>query len=397
MWAAVLWLAMLGCESNEAPDPRAHGNLRQRLVSESAPDPGFPMNARFGDYVKLRGYDVSPRPLQPGKEVHLTWHWEVLKPLPAGYQLFTHLTTTSGGRQRNLDGNRALTQVHPPKAWQAGEFIRDPQRFTLPAHWRTSRVRVLAGFYRGDERLPITEGSQAGRRKVELSFAVAKDTSQQPATLRAARRHGEIELDGIFDEAAWQKTEHSSEMVNTLTGGPGAFRAWVRVLYDSEAVYVAFEVKDSDLRSPFRKHDDHLWEQDTVEVMLDPDGDSRNYFEIQVSPRNVVFDTAYASRRQPRPFGIVGWDSHVQAGVRVNGTLDDGPGDEGYSVEMRIPVASLAAEDIAPPEAPHSGGIYRMNFFVMDRRAKGQLAVGLSAPLVGDFHTLGRFARIRFD
>jgi hypothetical protein len=37
-----------------------------------------------------------------------------------------------------------------------------------------------------------------------------------------------------------------------------------------------------------------------------------------------------------------------------------------------------------------------MNFFVMDATKDGQRAVGWSAPLIGDFHTLERFGRVIF-
>ena len=57
------------------------------------------------------------------------------------------------------------------------------------------------------------------------------------------------------------------------------------------------------MRCTLSGHDAHLWEQDAVELMIDPDGDGKNYFELQLSPTELVFDTRFDSRRQPQPFG----------------------------------------------------------------------------------------------
>ena len=107
-----------------------------------------------------------------------------------------------------------------------------------------------------------------------------------------------------------------------MSGDAASFEARAQVLYDADKLYIGFVVADDYLKSSFEHTDDHLWEQDTVEVMLDPDGDALNYFELQVSPRGVHFDTRYDSARDPRPFGHVDWSSAVKAGVSVQGTLD---------------------------------------------------------------------------
>jgi hypothetical protein len=130
-------------------------------------------------------------------------------------------------------------------------------------------------------------------------------------------------------------------------------------------------------------------------VFIDPDSDGRNYFEIQVSPRGVVFDTRYDSRRQPQPFGDVPWHSQVESAVTLRGTLDDSQVDEGYQVELRIPYTALAVG--TPPAAPPvAGGHWRMNFYVMDMSARGQDAAGWSPVLVPDFHATERFGRVAF-
>ena len=49
--------------------------------------------------------------------------------------------------------------------------------------------------------------------------------------------------------------------------------------------------------------------------MVDPDGDGKNYFELQVSPANKAFDTRYDTRRMPKPFGHMDWNAGLVSGV----------------------------------------------------------------------------------
>src|SRR6185312_187344 len=159
---------------------------------------------------------------------------------------------------------------------------------------------------------------------------------------------------------------------------PGTFESRAQVLYDADAFYAAFTVSDDFLKSNFKNPDDHLWEEDTTEIMFDPDGDAKNYFELQVSPRGVHFDTRYDAPRDPRPFGHVDWSSEVKAGVVVDGTLDKGKKtskpDVGYTVELRVPWTAFNAGE-PPAKRPEAGATWRINFFVMDSREKGQRAV----------------------
>jgi hypothetical protein len=170
-------------------------------------------------------------------------------------------------------------------------------------------------------------------------------------------------------------------------------------LYDEQALYVGFEVFDDDVRGGFdpAQPDPHLWTNDTVEVMVDPDGDgdNRDYYEIQVGPQNLVFDSAFDSYNEPRvapdgPYGHQEWSANVHSAVQVQGTLDDAREDDGYVVEMAIPWASFVKAKRSPPKPDD---MWRMNFYAMQNN--GGVAW---SPILGqgNFHKASRFGRVRF-
>ncbi len=201
-------------------------------------------------------------------------------------------------------------------------------------------------------------------------------------------------IDG--DLAEWDGAARTEPFVDTMTGAPASRAPSARVMWDDRALYVAFEVDDRLLRSPFTERDEHLWEQDCVELMFDPDGDGARYLELQVSPRNVVFDTFFDTYRAPAPFGHVGWSSGIESAVRARGTIDDERPDEGYDVELAIPWSAFVAAG-RDGSAPREGEQFRVALYVLDARGDGQVGVGWSPPLVGDFHVPARFGHVRFE
>ncbi len=186
-----------------------------------------------------------------------------------------------------------------------------------------------------------------------------------------------------------------------MSGDPASgtdAHALARLLWDDTNLYVAFEVQDENLVDPSTQRDDHLWEHDAVEVMIDPDGDGQNYFEFQVSPKNTRFDTRYDRARQPSTPtpGHIDFNPATRSGVVLGspgtiGNPDDN--DTGYTVEFAIPWADISTGLAHNP--PQVGDNVRLNLFVMDEAKQGgHRFAAWSAPRSGDFHALERFGRV---
>jgi hypothetical protein len=405
---AVLLVACASCVQKSKRLSKFEREAAGEIVLKAAPTPSHPLDIRFEDKLRLLGYDVSDTQIRAGQPFTVTWYWQVDKPLGEGWKVFTHLVDADKKSRMNLDAIRPLRELYPESSWKAGEFIRDKQEITVPADWRSPTASFYLGFWNGPTRLRVVTGPHdAESRALALTLPVIAGRGAELPRLIARRAAGPIDIDGKLDEDDWKQTESSLPFVQTMTGNKGAFVATARVLYDATNLYVGYEVSDEYLKCTFSKNDDHLWEQDAVELMVDPDGDGKNYFEIQVSPTDLVFDTRYDSRRLPRPFGDMAWSSQAKAKVELHGKVNDDDADQGYGVELAIPWTAFAVVAPAlrggatgagstPATPPAAGAVWRMNFFVMDALEKGQRAVGWSPPLIGDFHTLDRFGRVVF-
>lgn len=213
-----------------------------------------------------------------------------------------------------------------------------------------------------------------------------------------------ITIDGKVDEPAWQKAASSGDFVDVFTGVPNArlpVQGNVRLLWDDTFLYAAFDVKDMSIRGGFPADavDPHLWERDTVEIMIDPDGDGDNkdYYEIQISPQNLVFDSQFDDYNAPRggpagPFGHQEWSAKLESAVVLRGKIDDDvEKDDGYTVEAKIPWASFSKANKVPPEP---GTFWRMNFYAMQNNG----GVAWSPILgMGNFHKAARFGRVKWQ
>ena len=283
-----------------------------------------------------------------------------------------------------------------------------------PSSQRSSRSRRLPGLGPTP-----TQGSRKGSATAHPAPA-----PQSPKDLRNVIKElvahrlppgAAITIDGRLDEPAWKAAESTGPFVDVRSGqeNPGLpTQGSAKLLWDDKFLYVGFEVSDKKVHGgwPAGAKDAHLWEKDTVEMMIDPDGDGDNkdYYEIQVNPQNLVFDTQYdelqlPERQRPgplRPRGVERQPRERRPGPR--GTLDDDSDtDQGYTVEMEIPWASFTKAQRSPP-AP--GTTWRMNFYAMKNNGgtawsphpgDGQLPPRLAlrqGPLV-DALTSARYAR----
>ena len=382
LWKPLTCIAMLasivatGCVEKSRRLSPAEQRTRKTLISKQQPKPQQVLDVKFEDKVRLLGYDLDKAFVRPGEPFRVTWYWKAEKDVEDGWRIFTHIADAKNISKINADTDRAIYNLYPPEEWKAGQYIKDVQELFLPASWDSPEARLYLGLWNGPHRMHITKGPDDGEHRV---LGLTMKVRTLPA-LTAHRVGEKVTVDGKLEE--WVKASE-----------PGAFRANARVMYDDANFYVAFEVADTFLKSSFQKHDDHLWEQDAVEIMIDPDGDGRDYFEVQASPLGVVFDTRYASKRKPQRWGELGWQSKAEVKVEAKGKANDEKADEGYTVEMALPWSAFAPQVAHPPRAAE---VWRINFFVIDAQQFGVRAVGWSPPRVPDFHTLDRFGQVRF-
>ncbi|MBN1611572.1 MAG: carbohydrate-binding family 9-like protein [Polyangiaceae bacterium] len=409
-------LSLAGCIRGSTDSSAEETRLLRQYVLDQAPRVAHRLDVDFNGKVRLLGYWIQPQQeVSPGQEVKLTLYWQALKDLEPEWSLFTHVLDGTGERILNIDNVGPLRRVRDkgqilgPGAWTPGKFYVDHQSFTVPKHPRLGRIKIVAGIWRGGERLqPLNGPRDAERRVVIASLPTGGPRSRMARSTRVPELHvprlapdSKIVIDGRLDDAAWSRAASTGGFVNVSTGQSPhgqAFGGRAKLAWDDRGIYLGVQVTDPNVTGGFdpKQDDPHLWTRDTVELMVDPDGDGDNkdYYEIQINPQNLVFDSQFDDYNQPRDeskgvFGHAEWSAKLTSRVVVEGTLDEPTDhDQGYTVEALIPWKSFSKAARVPPRA---GDEWRMNIYAMENNG----GVGWSPILgQGNFHRASRFGRV---
>ena len=150
----------------------------------------------------------------------------------------------------------------------------------------------------------------------------------------------------------WQRIEPT--VLREVTGGePPRQATWVRTAWDAREWRLLFAMDDARPWATLSEPDGHLWEEEVVEVFVDPVGDLDSYFEFEVNPLGTVTDLVLrrTSSGWRKEFG---WNAEGFAS-RVRTTA------AGWEAELSIPFAAIM------PESPVIGQLWRVNFLRIDR------------------------------
>lgn len=157
-------------------------------------------------------------------------------------------------------------------------------------------------------------------------------------------------IDGVLDDEVWGQAGFDARF-SDISGEDypsPRFNTRVKLLWDSDFLYVGAELEEPDLCAYVLGRDEIVYHDNDFEIFLDPDGDGRNYFEIEINAAGNCFDLFLAGpyRDPDRPFISFGWDcTGMQFATAMKGTLNDpSDRDEGWSLELAIPASSVRAE-----------------------------------------------------
>lgn len=415
-WASLACaVALLGPACNK-PQKLVLTKEQQRTIDESilkeAPKPGVPIGANLGDKVKLIGVDM-PESITPGKPATIVWYWELLGEVSDDWMVFVHLERP--GQKRQILDHHPVDGLYPMGQWKKGQIVKDVQKFTVDSGFTNGEAVLWVGIFnkvawetkQANDRLKLVNAKdvkndgddriEAARTVVTGGASAAEAATQgRPPTYVVKRADGAITIDGKLDEAAWAGAPRTRTFLRP-DGRPlgPELATFARMLYDDTNLYVAFDVTDSDIASDKAGRDDKIWEQDAVEVYLDPGSDGKRYLEIQVSPRNMVFDAMFDSSRTPP------WEEAakrttlaLQTAVSVDGTVNDPGPDKGWTVELAIPFADIPDSG---GKAPAPGTSWTANLYRIDHKGPTNMAFqGVWAPVGGDFHKLDGAGVITF-
>ncbi len=170
---------------------------------------------------------------------------------------------------------------------------------------------------------------------------------------------------------------------DTVTGGEPQQPTMVRCGWTPDEWRVLFHCADTNGWATHTRRDAPLYEEEVVEIFVDPFGDLATYFEIEVNPLNAVLDLVLRRNRSGYAKDFAWRCAGLRTAVTRTATS--------WTAEFAIPFASIT------PEAPRPGAKWRANFLRIDRPPGQPRELSAWSPTrLGTFHVPERFGVIEF-
>ena len=182
-----------------------------------------------------------------------------------------------------------------------------------------------------------------------------------------------LDIDGRIDEPAWRAAPWTDEFVDIEGENLPAprFSTKVKMLWDDGFFYVAAEMEEPHVWAKLEKRDSVIFHDNDFEVFIDPDGDTHEYYELEVNAFGTEWDLLLTKPYRDDGTAIDSWDIQgLRTGIDVRGTLNDPTDtDEGWTVELAIPW-SVLEECAHRPTPPEDGDQWRINFSRVEWRTE---------------------------
>ncbi len=195
-------------------------------------------------------------------------------------------------------------------------------------------------------------------------FSAYKHLFTPPRQYIGYQVSGPINIDGKLTESSWDNVPWSEDFVD-IEGDKKpvpSFKTRFKIVWDTQYVYFAAQLEEPHIWATLKDHDAIIFHDNDFEIFLDPDGDTHNYFEIEVNAFNTIFDLFLTRAYRSGGLPVVNWNArNLLSAVSVNGSLNNpGDRDKNWSVEMAIPFSSLNL--LLKSGVPKNLETWRVNF-----------------------------------
>ncbi len=264
-------------------------------------------------------------------------------------------------------------------------------------------VRSALEKWYGEELAATVENAEAfeiceyGRQPDDGTIRQLFPMLRKPRIIRSKPVTKPLKIDGKLKEAAYSQAKkiYLKNSLTTETVSDKAYQSYVQVCHDQNNLYIAFTCFDRDIHSSFTKRDEYLWKEEAVEVFIDTDQEPDNYVEIEVSPKNVLYDSYIVDPvnidiEETLKFNLNGIKTAVSVDGSVNQRNDE---DVKWTVEIALPFRELKADFSADQLDNYQ---WKINFYRINQD-QSPLKYLAWSPTQGSFHQPDKFGTIVFE
>jgi hypothetical protein len=252
---------------------------------------------------------------------------------------------------------------------------------------------------------------------------------------------GSIVIDGDVKKPEWQQAQWSKRFVDMVTGEPGMYNTKSAIVWNDKHVYIAFEAEEPFLEAKLTDRDSIIFLENDLELLIDGQD---CYYELEINAANTIYEVFFIWKdayTKGSRFDITQFDVHhpqvytfggdydrtgasfwkgrhprgirwaftnfdmpgLETAVQLKGTLNDHTDiDQGWSLEIAIPWASLGLLANGRSIPPQDGDIWNMflgrfqKLMVGGQEVSPHPAMAMTSHGVYDTHLPDKWSKILF-
>jgi len=172
-------------------------------------------------------------------------------------------------------------------------------------------------------------------------------------------------IDGLLDDAQWMAANWSEDFQDIRGGDfpePGQ-QTQMKMLWDENFLYIGVKLYEDHIWATYLERESVIFQENDIEIFIDPDGDTHNYYEIEINALGTLWDLLMTKPYKNGGRPINGWNiNNFEYAIHLDGTINNpGDTDNFWSIEMAIPWKSLSQSGPSY-KPPVDGEQWRINF-----------------------------------
>ncbi|WP_306665759.1 carbohydrate-binding family 9-like protein [Polaribacter sargassicola] len=174
-----------------------------------------------------------------------------------------------------------------------------------------------------------------------LSFAQNKKDII-PETYTAYKTSEKIIIDGEDSDAAWNAVQWTNLFIDIEGVKQPKYKTEAKMLWDDTYFYILAKIEEPHVWGDIKDRDAIIFHNNDFEVFVDPDGDTHNYYELEINALNTPWDLFISKPYRNANVVLNDWNiTGLKSAVKVNGTLNNpNDVDKGWVLEIAIPWAA---------------------------------------------------------
>ncbi len=163
----------------------------------------------------------------------------------------------------------------------------------------------------------------------------------------------------------WQNAPWTSPFTDIEGNNKPApyYHTRLKMLHDAKGIYFYALMEEEHVWASITQRDAVVFYDNDFEIFIDPDGDTHEYYELEINPLGTLWDLFLIKPYRDEHSALDAWDIRdIPYAIALDGTLNDPSDvDTSWALEMFIPWAYLA-QRAHMPIPPGDGDYWRMNF-----------------------------------